>query len=127
MNGVASPVRVLLVDDEALFVDTLAKILRRRGFYVVVTHDAAAGHEALGASRFDVLVLDVKMPGTDGLTALAQLREEQPDLRVILMTGHLSLDDEREAARLGAGAYLLKPVPVEELVACIAALAARPS
>lgn len=125
MSESATPTRVLVVDDEALYAATLAKVLRRRGFDVEVMHDAEAGRAALRTSPFDVVVLDVKMPGCDGFTALARLRQEHPGVRVILMTGHLSQDDERDAARLGASAYFLKPFQVGDLVACIETLTSR--
>ena len=121
------PARVLVVDDEVLYSDTLAKVLRRRGLDVNVAHNAADGLSALGSSAFDVVLLDVKMPGTDGLTALVQLRRDHPGVSVILMTGHPSREEEREAAALGAFAYLLKPHPVQDLVARIEEAVSRSS
>ena len=114
-----SAIRVLLVDDEVEFTTGLGKILRRRGFDVEVAGGAEAALALLKAGRFDVALLDVKMPGMDGIQLLGEFRRIAPDLRVILMTGHLSVDDEESGRRIGAFAYLLKPYPIPELIALI--------
>lgn len=120
-----SPGSVLVVDDEVEFTTALAKVLRRRGFEVTV---AGGGDEALAAidvGRFDAVVLDVKMPGRDGLTVLGEIKRRAPETEVILLTGHRSLVDEEDGLRTGASAYLLKPHPVVDLVARIEEAVAR--
>ncbi|MGB5985725.1 MAG: response regulator, partial [Desulfobacterales bacterium] len=82
--------RLLIVDDESGFRQTLARRLEKRG---AVVNQAAGGNEALAAltrEPVDVVLLDVKMPGLDGLTVLKQIREEHPDTEVILITGNVS-------------------------------------
>ena len=118
-------IRVLLVDDEVEFTAGVGKILRRRGFEV---EEAGSGEEALALAeegRFDVALLDVKMPGMDGIQLLGELHRLAPDVRVILMTGHLSVDEEENGRRTGAFAYLLKPHPIPELITLIQQAAAK--
>jgi len=89
-----SAIRVLLVDDEAEFAAGLSKVLRRRGFEVEV---AGGGEAALSLARarpFHVALLDVKMPGLDGIQLLREFGSVAPSTRVILMTGHISVDEE---------------------------------
>ena len=114
---------VLIVDDEAEFTETLAKVLRRRAVDVRV---APTGGQALAMLRsrpFPVVLLDVKMPGLDGLQVLAEIRRTLPATRVILMTGHLDAGEQERGAAAGAFAYLLKPYPTEQLLAVIEAAA----
>jgi DNA-binding response OmpR family regulator len=112
-------ISVLVVDDEAEFIDSLGKLLRRRGFQVEV---AADGAEAVGLALrkpFDVALLDVKMPGLDGFQTLSEIKRVSPHTQVVLLTGHLSEADEQDGLESGAFAYLLKPHPISELVAVI--------
>lgn len=114
-----NPISVLVVDDESEFVDSLAKLLRRRGFEVEVAPD---GTEAVGRARaraFDVALLDVKMPGMDGFQTLAKIKRISPGTQVVLLTGHLSEADQKDGLESGAFAYLLKPHPITDLVAVI--------
>jgi CheY-like chemotaxis protein len=119
-------IRVLLVDDEAEFTATLAKVLGRRGFAVEVAGDGDLALARLAAGNgFDVVVLDVKLPGKDGLAVLAEIRQRRPEIEVILMTGHLSAGGEREGLSGGAFAYLLKPHPLPALIERIEEAAAH--
>jgi CheY-like chemotaxis protein len=109
--------RVLLVDDEDDFRENLARLLRHRGFQVVTAGD---GTEAVGlvdrALAFDVAVLDVRMPGMDGIATLQALRRETPELEVIMLTGHACVEDGMAAIRLGAFDYLQKPCDLDDLL-----------
>ena len=110
---------VLLVDDEVEFTTILAKVLARRGLVVQV---AASGDAALALLReraFPVVVLDVRMPGTDGLSVLAEIRQSLPETQVILMTGHLAQGEEDRCRTAGAFAYVLKPYPTDKLAELI--------
>ena len=112
-------VKLLLVDDEARFVETLSKRLTARGFDV---EGALSGPEALArldARPFDVVLLDVWMPGTDGLEVLKQIRRLHPSVRVVLVSGNASITAAVEGIRLGATDYLLKPVEIEDVMAKI--------
>jgi len=112
-------VRVLLVDDEEDLVEFLTHRLVKRGFTVTAT---TAGAEALAASvkqRYDVAIVDLKMPGMDGIEVMEQLKEHQPFLEAIVLTGHGSHETALAAGRLKAFRYLLKPYEFDELVALI--------
>jgi DNA-binding NtrC family response regulator len=119
------PVNVLVVDDEALYRDTLCKVLARRGFQVGT---AASGEEALqlAAQRsWDVMVLDLKMPGLDGLATLEMVRRVSSATEVIMLTGHGSVDAGVRAMRGQAFDFLQKPTSVDQLVGVIEAAAAK--
>ena len=116
MPGKNETMRVLLVDDEAGFRQPLAKRLNKRG---LVVRQAGNGLEALSTlarEEVEVVVLDVKMPEMDGLTALARIKAEYPDVEVILLTGHVSAADGVAGMMNGAFDYLSKPVETEHLL-----------
>jgi DNA-binding NtrC family response regulator len=109
-------ITVLLVDDEESFRRTLGKRLDKRGF---VVEEAGTGEEALekiAAAAPDVILLDVKMPGMDGLTALHKIKVMEPLVEVIMLTGHASMEIAIRGMELGAFDYLMKPVEFEELL-----------
>jgi DNA-binding NtrC family response regulator len=111
----AERVSVLLVDDEADFVFTLAERLKLRGFQVSATTKATDVMAKLKENGVRVILLDVKMPGIDGLKLMSEIKREQPDLRIILLTGHGSVADAKRGMEEGAVDYLMKPVDIEEL------------
>lgn len=116
---------VLLVDDERGFVEVLAKRLGRRN---IGTDAALSGAEALrmaGEREYDLVVMDLRMEGMDGLETLRSLHETDPELPVFMLTGHGSVESAREAAKAGAADYLAKPCDFEELVARIRAAGRR--
>jgi DNA-binding response OmpR family regulator len=107
---------LLLVDDELDFIEPLSARLARRGVACTVV---TSGEDALvqaEASRFDCAVVDVKMPGMDGLELLRRLRRDHPSLPVVLLTGHASVELGVEGMELGAFDYLLKPIDLDELL-----------
>ncbi len=110
-------IRVLLVDDEEQFVINMARILKVRGFDMST---AFSGYEAVEAIKygggFDVVVLDVKMPGMDGIATLEEIKKWAPDTEVIMLTGHATLSSGTRAMRKGAYDYLMKPCEIEDLV-----------
>jgi DNA-binding NtrC family response regulator len=110
---------VLLVDDEVEFVDALADRLETRGLRVVKTHTGTEAVAAAGEKPFDAIVLDMAMPGMDGLETLEALLEINPDLQVILLTGKATLEQAATAIRIGALDLLEKPAEIETLVAKI--------
>jgi DNA-binding NtrC family response regulator len=117
--------RVLLVDDEEEFVRALAKRLKVRGLNVEVSGDGESALEKVKQSDFDVIVLDLAMPGIDGLETLKRLREVNPDLQVILLTGHGTIKSGVEAMKEGATDFLEKPAEFPELLAKIREASAR--
>ncbi len=117
--------KVLLVDDEADFVDILADRLEARGLKV---HKTTNGPDALKAAEgtvFDAIVLDMAMPGMDGIETLEGLLAINPDLQVILLTGRATLEQAVAAIRIGALDLLEKPAEIEDLVAKIEMAATR--
>ena len=112
--------RVLVVDDEKDFNETIVKRLKRRGYEA---ETALNGPEALsfaGRRDYDVAVLDIMMPGMDGIEVLREMKKRFPGVEVILLTGHASVESGVQGMSMGANAYLLKPVDFEELLAAIA-------
>jgi len=109
--------RVLVVDDEKDFVDTLVNRLKRRNIEALGVLSAEESLELMKKQLFDVVVLDIKFPGgMDGIEALREMKKIQPLAEVILLTGHASVETSIEGMRLGAFDYLLKPVKLEELL-----------
>lgn len=110
--------KILLVDDEAPFVDALAKRLDKRGATVST---ALSGPEALNKleedSRLDVVILDVKMPGMDGIETLKAIKAKHPLIEVIMLTGHATVDSAIDGMKLGALDYLMKPCDLDILMA----------
>ena len=111
----SKPIRLLIADDEEDLVTFLSHRLRKRGLEVTM---AVSGAEAVSAGtemKFDVAVVDLKMPDMDGITVIEQLKNLQPFIEVIMLTGHGSHDSAWEAGRLHAFRYILKPYDFEEL------------
>jgi DNA-binding NtrC family response regulator len=127
MENSSEPITVLLVDDEVEFATTLAKVLRRRGLEVQVANGSQEALRLVSKENFQVVLLDVKMPEKDGLTLFKEVREISPHTSVILMTGHISPEEERSGRSVGAFAYLLKPYPIPDLVELIQKAARRVS
>lgn len=107
---------VLLVDDEEEFVTTLAERMQMRGLEPEVAFSGEQAIEILENSIPDVMVLDLKMPGIDGLEVLRRVKKSHPQIQVIILTGHGSERDEIAARRLGAFDHLQKPVDINDLV-----------
>ncbi|MEI7449248.1 MAG: response regulator [Desulfomonile sp.] len=114
-----SQIRVLMIDDETVFVNSLTKVLTRRGIGVQSAPDGHKGLALLTNEGFDVIVLDMRMPGMDGLATLKAIRERDALIPVILLTGHIDLKQVSDALKAGAAEVLLKPCPVENLVSSI--------
>jgi len=115
----SGPIRVLLVDDEVAFVKSLAKILVRKGMEVQAAHEGSAAIELTSQEEFDAIVLDVRMPGMDGLATLEEIRKRDLLTPVLLLTGHIDLERTRQALKGGATEIFLKPSPIETLVSAI--------
>jgi len=108
--------RVLLIDDEQDFLDVLAERMRDRGMKVQTTTSALEAMDlAEGEDGYDAVILDLMMPEMDGLEALTRLREKNPDLQIILLTGHATIEKGIEAMKLGAMDFLEKPIDIQTL------------
>jgi len=108
--------KVLMVDDEEDFVTTLAERMKMRDLDSDVALNGEQALQFVKDDVPDVMVLDLKMPGIDGMEVLRRVRQAYPQVQVVILTGHGSEKDEAEARRLGAFAYLQKPVEIERLV-----------
>jgi DNA-binding NtrC family response regulator len=111
--------KILLVDDEERFRINLAKMLAAEGFEVTTRDSGQGALDELASRPYDVILLDMRMPDMNGLETLAAIKEKRPDAEVIILTGHASVDAAAEIIRLGAYEFLLKPCPIEEVVAKI--------
>jgi DNA-binding NtrC family response regulator len=113
--------RILLVDDETVFANNMSKLLNRRGYQVTAVNGGDAALRSLMDSPFDVMVLDLKMPGMDGIAVLHEMKKLGLITEVLVLTGHGSIDTALEAIQLGAYDYLTKPCEIAELVSKIEA------
>ena len=111
--------RVLLVDDEVVFTTNMSKLLTSRGYRVTAVNSGDEAVRALEKSDFDVVVLDLKMPGMDGLATLKEIKKLGLFTETLILTGHGSIDSALEAVKLGAYDYLTKPCEIGDLVAKI--------
>ena len=107
---------VLLVDDEAEFLETLVKRIKKRDVNVTGVGSGEKALEFLDEQPVDVVVLDVRMPGMDGIETLRELKKRHPLVEVIMLTGHASLEVAIEGMELGAFDYLMKPIDIDELL-----------
>jgi DNA-binding NtrC family response regulator len=111
--------RLMFVDDEEELVSALVERLELRGIDAIGVTSGDEALEHLREESFDVVIIDVKMPGIGGLEVLRTVSRRYPNVKVILMTGHGSAKDSEIGRRLGAVAYLQKPVDLEDLLATI--------
>jgi DNA-binding NtrC family response regulator len=108
--------KILLVDDEVVFTQNMAKLLTNRGYGVTVANGGDAAIQELEKKDFDVVVLDLKMPGMDGITTLKEIKKLGLLTETLILTGHGSIDTALEAIKIGAYDYLTKPCEIDELI-----------
>lgn len=108
--------RILVVDDDETMVRTLCDILALHGWEAAGVYSGEQAIDAVSRERFAAVLMDVRMPGIDGVTALQRLKALAPDLRVLMMTAHTASDLHRQAARHGAAHVLTKPLQIETLL-----------
>lgn len=107
--------KVLVVDDEVAFADNIAKLISKRGYEVTTVNNGQSAVEALDESDFDIIILDLKMPGLDGLATLKLIKGKRPGVEVIILTGHGSMESGIDGIQLGAFDFIMKPVRFEDL------------
>ena len=107
--------RILLVDDEVAFANNLLKLLSKRGYDAVVVYNGADAVKMVGEKEFDVIILDMKMPGMDGIATLKEIKKKVPLVEVVILTGHGSVESGIEGMQLGAFDFLMKPVSIDDL------------
>ncbi len=108
---------ILIIDDEPKLARSLALILQRTGYRVTTAGTAREGLQFLQAGAFDLVFLDIKLPDQSGIQLLPQIRHLYPDMPVVILTAHASLETAIEAVRAGASDYLLKPIDPEAIIA----------
>jgi len=109
-------INILLVDDEVKFLTAVADRLTLKGFNVTTATDGDAAIEAAGKGGFDVAVVDLQMPGTDGAEVLKILKQKHKFIEIIMLTGHATVDSAVECTKLGAFKYLEKPYDFDKLI-----------
>jgi DNA-binding NtrC family response regulator len=119
------PIRVLVVDDEKDFRDAMSKVLARRGMVVATASDGMSALDQMVGSIFDVVILDLRMPGPSGLDVLAEIKKKYPTTEVILLTGHPSVALALRGLRQGAFDFVVKPQNVDAIARKIREAAAR--
>lgn len=112
--------KILLVDDEEEFIKTLAERLEVRGMTVTGATRGVDAVNLVNEEKFDVIVLDLAMPGMDGLETLQRIKEKDPDAEIIMLSGHGTIKTSIEAIKLGAEDFMEKPVDLSELLEKIA-------
>jgi len=117
--------RVLVVEDEVRLARHVSRALVTAGHDAVVLHDGEAALKEASQTRYDLLVLDIMLPGVDGFEILRQLRKAHVDSRVLILTARGELTDRVNGLALGADDYLAKPFAMQELVARVSALGRR--
>ena len=109
-------IKLLVVDDEKQFSDVLSKRLKLQGFEVATVFNGEEAVQMVQQQEFDVVILDVLMPGKSGIDTLKEIKKINPLIHIIMLTGHARIDTAIEGMELGAYDYLIKPTEIDELV-----------
>ena len=107
--------RLLLVDDDMPFTRNLVWLLSRRGYEVSAVNDGQSALRIVEEQEFDVIILDRKMPGIDGIATLKELKKKRPQVEVIILTGAASVESALDGVQLGAYDYATKPIQLSDL------------
>ena len=108
--------KMMLVDDEERFLSTTRKLLEKKGFDVQTASSGGEALEMLRTSPVHVVVLDVKMPGMDGVATLREIKRQFPMIEVIMLTGHATVESAVDGLKSGAVDYLMKPADIAEII-----------
>ena len=117
--------RILIVEDERALCDTLAKSLKRKGYETDVCYDGESALEWMLAEKYDLILLDLNLPGRDGMELLRALRERDRETRVLILSARSRISDKVEGLDCGTNDYLVKPFHLEELEARVRSLTRR--
>jgi len=117
---------IILVDDEAEFIETMSKRLQKRELKVLTSNSGGEAMETVDKNpNLEVMILDVKMPGMDGLEVLKEMRKKYPLVEVIMLTGHATIESAIDGMKAGAFDYLMKPCEMELLLEKVEAAAEK--
>jgi DNA-binding NtrC family response regulator len=108
--------KLMLVDDEERFLSTTAKLLARKGFKVFTALSGSEALDHLKQHNIHVVILDVKMPGMDGIAILKEIKRSFPLVEVVMLTGHGTVESAVEGLKSGATDFLSKPMDIDELI-----------
>lgn len=108
--------QMMLVDDEERFLSTTSKLLARKGHEVITATNGAEALEKLATEAIHVVILDVKMPGMDGVATLREIKKRFPLIEVIMLTGHATVESAVDGLKSGATDYLMKPCDLDDLL-----------
>jgi DNA-binding NtrC family response regulator len=108
--------KMMLVDDEERFLSTTQKLLRKKGYDVLIAASGAEALETLRSHSVHVVILDVKMPGMDGNATLKEIKRQFPVIEVIMLTGHATVASAIDGLKSGASDYLMKPADIGDLI-----------
>jgi DNA-binding NtrC family response regulator len=111
--------KILVVDDEKHIRDSCIKLLQRKRYDAEGAGSGAEALEMIGKNPYDLVLLDVRMPGMDGIEVLRRAKELVPDILVLILTGHGTIDTANEALELGAAGFIRKPIAIENLAESI--------
>ena len=117
--------KILIIEDEKLLADSIRAVLEKKGFQVETVYDGENGVEYAELGMYDLLILDVMMPGMDGYQVARRVRANRCSTPILMLTAKSSLEDRIEGLNAGADYYLTKPFDSRELLACINALLRR--
>ena len=118
--------RILIVEDERALCDTLVKSLKQKGYEVDACYDGDSALDWLLTEKYDLLLLDLNLPGRDGMDLLKTLREQDRETRVLILSARSRISDKVEGLDCGANDYLVKPFSFEELMARLRAMTRSP-
>ena len=108
--------KMMLVDEEERFLSTTKKLLEKKGYDVVTALSGAEALEKIRIQNIHVVILDVKMPGMDGIAALKEIKRQFPLIEVIMLTGHATIESAVKGLKSGAIDYLTKPADINEII-----------
>jgi DNA-binding NtrC family response regulator len=108
--------KMMLVDDEERFLSTTKKFLGKKGYDVVTATSGAEALEKIRVQNIHVVILDVKMPGMDGIATLKEIKRQFPLIEVIMLTGHATIESAVDGLKSGAIDYLMKPADIDEII-----------
>jgi two-component system NtrC family response regulator len=113
------PLSVLVIDDESVICDACELVLSEKGHAVTMSNTGRDGLNAIRQGRYDIVLLDMKLPDIDGMEILKTVQQEKPGLRIIVMTGYSSISNAVDAIKQGADNYLAKPFTEDELIEAV--------
>ena len=117
--------KILIIEDEKLLADSIAELLKSKGFEVEAVYDGETGAQYAELGIYDLLILDVMMPNMDGYQVARQVRSKHLGMPILMLTARSGLEDRITGLNAGADYYLTKPFDIRELLACINALLRR--